>query len=856
MQNTRWTKTGAFGIIMLFFGASVIPLIKADPIAWDVTIQCNNPGGQNDYVVFGEAPDANDGPPADSHDVAKPPAPMPSYIRTYLKDGLPAPYTNLWKDYRQYPDSAKVWNLSVKWEPEDGESPTTITMSWSTAEVGESEYTSVNLCTNAGVVLKNMLVNNTYTFTCPALVPQNFKIICSSSGNQPPVANPDTYSTNEDTTLTIAAPGVLGNDNDPDGDSITAVKMADPLHGTLLLRSNGSFIYTPNLHYFGNDSFTYRAYDGNAFSNNATVSFTINPTHYTLTITYQGSGTVTKNPDQSWYTYGQVVTLTANPSTGWVFNHWGGNLTGSTNPTSIAMNGNKNVIASFTITSGYTLTITKSGTGSGTVDANTSGPYYYGDAVTLWANASIGSTFSGWSGALTGVVTPQVLIMNGNKTVNAAFTLNGPYTLTLSTSGSGGGTIQANPSGPYYYGATVTVWANASNGSTFVGFSGGLSGTTSPQTLVMNGDKAVTANFTITSGYTLTITIQGQGTVTKVPDLPSYTYDQVVQLIANPSPGWSFSQWSGDLTGSTNPITITMTANKAVTATFSYNGGGGGGGTPPTQNQKPVADLNAGEPYQGFVDTEITFDGSKSYDPDGNITKWFWVFGDNTNGTGKTAPHIYSKAGTYTVTLTVTDNEGATNTDTITCVVKQPNRPPTEPIITGPTSGTKNTMYTYTALSTDADNDTIQYTFDWGDSLSQSSGFLPNATNYTVNHSWTAAGRYSVTVTVNDNLTESSSNITVYIDALQTRGVGYLLDNDADGIYDVFYSDEKKQTMTIQKKDDSYLIDSDGDGDWDYTYNATNGLTDYTEPPNTPGFEIIIIIGAIALVMFWKRKRR
>jgi len=84
-------------------------------IVWDATITFTNPTGQNDYVIFGEAPDANDGPPADIYDVAKPPAPMPPYIRAYLKDGLPSPYTNLWRDYREYPDTSKTWNLSILW---------------------------------------------------------------------------------------------------------------------------------------------------------------------------------------------------------------------------------------------------------------------------------------------------------------------------------------------------------------------------------------------------------------------------------------------------------------------------------------------------------------------------------------------------------------------------------------------------------------------------------------------------------------------------------------------------------------------------------------------------------------------
>ena len=420
-------------------------------IVWDVTMNFINPTGQNDYAVFGEAPDAHDGPPADSYDVAKPPAPMPPYIRTYLKDNLPAPYTNLWRDYRHYPDSAKVWNLSVKWEPEDGESPTTITMSWSTADVDESEYTSVNLCTNAGVVLQNMLVNNTYTFSCPAYVLQNFKIICSTSGNHPPVANPDSYSTNEDTTLTIAAPGVLANDTDPDGDPLTAVKVSDPSHGAVTLNSNGGFTYIPSQHYSGSDSFTYKAYDGTTYSNVATVSLTINPAHYILTITYQGSGTVTKNPDQPWYTYGQVITLTANPSTGWMFNHWAGNLTGNQNPTTITMNGNKSVIANFTAKH-YTLTITIQG--SGTVTKNPDQPWYtYGQVITLTANPSTGWMFNHWAGNLTGNQNPTTITINGNKSVIANFTfMNHPPLTPGKPSGEAKGKVGVK----YTYTAVTT----------------------------------------------------------------------------------------------------------------------------------------------------------------------------------------------------------------------------------------------------------------------------------------------------------------------------------------------------------------------------------------------------------------
>jgi len=94
--------------------------------------------------------------------------------------------------------------------------------------------------------------------------------------NNLPVANSDSYSTNEDTPLTVTAPGVLGNDDDEDSDPLTAVKVTDPANGTLILNDDGSFTYNPAANFNGTDSFTYKANDGTADSNIATVSITVN----------------------------------------------------------------------------------------------------------------------------------------------------------------------------------------------------------------------------------------------------------------------------------------------------------------------------------------------------------------------------------------------------------------------------------------------------------------------------------------------------------------------------------------------------------------------------------------------------
>jgi len=94
--------------------------------------------------------------------------------------------------------------------------------------------------------------------------------------NDPPVAVPDSYSTNEDTPLTVAAPGLKANDSDAEGSALTAVKVANPAHGTVTVNASGAFTYTPSGNYNGPDSFTYRVSDGSANSATVTVTLTVN----------------------------------------------------------------------------------------------------------------------------------------------------------------------------------------------------------------------------------------------------------------------------------------------------------------------------------------------------------------------------------------------------------------------------------------------------------------------------------------------------------------------------------------------------------------------------------------------------
>ncbi|MGH7492998.1 MAG: InlB B-repeat-containing protein [bacterium] len=187
------------------------------------------------------------------------------------------------------------------------------------------------------------------------------------------------------------------------------------------------------------------------------------------------------------------------------------------------------------------------------------------------------------------IASPSTVIVNGtfNAIVDWAVVAleikpqqggSGPtqYALALSTAGSG--SVALNPPGGVYdAGTVVTLTASPAAGWQFSGWSGDLTGTTNPATITMNANKNVTATFTElpATQYALTVTTAGTGSVDLNPNGGVYNAGTVVTLTANPAAGWQFSGWSGDLTGSNNPATMTMNANKNVTATFTTSGGNG-----------------------------------------------------------------------------------------------------------------------------------------------------------------------------------------------------------------------------------------------------------------------------------------
>ena len=227
--------------------------------------------------------------------------------------------------------------------------------------------------------------------------------------------------------------------------------------------------------------------------------------------------------------------------------------------------------------------------------------------------------------------------------------------------------------------------------------------------------------------------------------------------------------------------------------------------------------------------------------------------------------HVLSTdfAGNYNTSMNQTFTTNKQTSKSRNIVQVSENKPPSSPIIEGPITGRISQVYLFKVRSIDANNDTITYTFDWGDDTLESSGALPNGLRCIRNHSWTRAGKYTIEVTASDTTSSSSSELTVWIDAVAVIGLGYLLDNDSDGIFDVFYNNVTGVQTVTEIRGGVYLIDVNGDQRWDYEYNATSGtlLSILQQLPSTEEkpfpwlfiSSLIIVVFFMLLVILYRR---
>jgi hypothetical protein len=181
---------------------------------------------------------------------------------------------------------------------------------------------------------------------------------------------------------------------------------------------------------------------------------------------------------------------------------------------------------------------------------------WYGGSSTAWYTMP--------SGLPSGLDTIRYVVLNIIPTSTT-------QSLTVNTSGSGSGSVTKIPNQSIFTrGTHVLLTAVPDSGSTFDHWEGDLTGSTNPARIIMDGDKSVTAHFVqaLPTQYTLTMVVDGGGSTT--PPVGDHTYDEgtVVPLTATPDASWVFDHWSGDVTSSANPTSITMNGNKSVTSVF------------------------------------------------------------------------------------------------------------------------------------------------------------------------------------------------------------------------------------------------------------------------------------------------
>jgi hypothetical protein len=256
----------------------------------------------------------------------------------------------------------------------------------------------------------------------------------------------------------------------------------------------------------------------------------------------------------------------------------------------------------FSVTEHNQVTVTKLGSGTGTVTSNAPGmtpqPINCGSScsglfkgpvtVTLSAAPSGGSSFGGWGGACGGTGSCSIFIPNppeNGLTFAVTATFVGPvkHMLSVATAGVGKGTVSSSPEGiacpgacgnGFVVGTTVTLTATPDAVSLFSGWSGACTGSQPTCQLTMSQDQSVTATFD-QKPFALTVAKAGTGagTVTSVPagiDCGATCAAQLagsVQLTATPAPGSAFVGWSGACSGAA-ACSLTMDGDKSVSAEF------------------------------------------------------------------------------------------------------------------------------------------------------------------------------------------------------------------------------------------------------------------------------------------------
>jgi hypothetical protein len=276
------------------------------------------------------------------------------------------------------------------------------------------------------------------------------------------------------------------------------------------------------------------------------------------------------NGEQEWvtgggrYVQGEQAVLRATPPAGYLFVRWSNGNTA--NPHTVTVTEDATYTAEFTRDDYYRITLNVTPENWGTVSGD--GYYERDTKVTIEATPADGYRFVQWSDGNTN--NPRIVTVTKHVSFTAEFAVE-TYTLTLTSNNSDWGTITVNPAGPYTYGQSVELTANAVNGYRFVKWDDNI--TINPRIVTVTENVSFTAEFTAnaeTPTYTLTVNSNNPdwGTVAVDPEGP-YTYGRQVVLTPVAANGYRFVKWDDDTT--VNPRIVTVTGDMTFTAEFEAN---------------------------------------------------------------------------------------------------------------------------------------------------------------------------------------------------------------------------------------------------------------------------------------------
>ncbi|REL32966.1 hypothetical protein DYD21_14215 [Rhodohalobacter sp. SW132] len=298
-------------------------------------------------------------------------------------------------------------------------------------------------------------------------------------------------------------------------------------------------------------------------------------TKYNLSVIADPAEGGSASPASGEYNSGDLVEITASANEKWIFEGWQGDHTGTTNPVSITIDSDKDIVALFAERT-YPLTVNTEGEGTVServVQAKTT-DYPEGTIVELTANPEQGWRFSHWKGDSETDDNPIEIVIEEAKEVTAIF-VKREYPLSITIEGEGTVSeeiIHAKPT-DYPFGTVVELNATPANGWEFSHWQGNLEGSENPAKIEVTEETTITAVF-VRNAFAINYTIEGEGSVSEnlisgsETDEGAYEYESTVELTANAKDGWVFSHWQGDLEGKSKTVAIEIDSEKNVTAIF------------------------------------------------------------------------------------------------------------------------------------------------------------------------------------------------------------------------------------------------------------------------------------------------